>query len=123
MSVASYLGRTPIRLSIGSIQGRLVAINSEPFYRIENYDRMRPFLMSLVSESDHWMFISSNGGLTSGRGNPDKAVFPYDTEDKIQDAVETTGPKTLLWVDRGTRRYLWEPFSLRGRGLYRVRGG
>ena len=30
---------------------------------------MRPFFMTLVSGSDHWMFISSTGALTAGRGN------------------------------------------------------
>ena len=36
---------------------------------------MAPFLMSLVSDSDHWMFISSNGALTAGRqGSRPRAV-------------------------------------------------
>ncbi|MBE0673562.1 MAG: hypothetical protein IH591_02780, partial [Bacteroidales bacterium] len=35
------------------------------FYKISNSDSMRPFLMSIVSDSNHWMFISSNGGLTA----------------------------------------------------------
>ena len=40
-------------------------IEGEEFYVIENVDQMNPFFMTLVSSSDHWMFISSNGGLSA----------------------------------------------------------
>ena len=46
-----------------------VLIDNEKFFKISNSDNMRPFFMSIVSDSDHWMFISSNGGLTAGRRN------------------------------------------------------
>ena len=39
----------------------------KPEYKISNVDRMDPFLMSLTSSDNHWMFISSNGALTAGR--------------------------------------------------------
>jgi len=92
----------------------------EEFYRITNSDRLRPFFLSIVSSADHWMFISSNGALTAGRRNPDLALFPYYTDDKIHDAAEITGSKTILLVERGGKKYLWEPFSERGRGVYAV---
>ena len=38
-----------------------VTSESEKFYKIANSDAMRPFFMSIVSDSNHWMFISSNG--------------------------------------------------------------
>ena len=40
----------------------IITIEDEQFYKISNCDKMRPFFMSIVSDSDHWMFISSNGG-------------------------------------------------------------
>ena len=60
---------------------------------------MRPFFMSIVSHSDHWMFISSTGGLTAGRKNSDFALFPYYTDDKITESAETTGSKTVILVE------------------------
>jgi hypothetical protein len=95
-------------------------LEGETFYRIANVDRLRPFFISVVSSSDLWMFISSAGGLTAGRRNPDLALFPYYTDDKIHDAAEHTGSKTLLIVRRGARQCLWEPFSTRQDGAYRI---
>jgi len=102
------------------VQGSWTLVDGEPFYRIDAYDRLRPFFMTLVSSADHWLFLSSTGALTAGRGNPDQALFPYQTDDKIHDAAETTGPKTLLIVRRRGRRHLWEPFSARYARVYRV---
>ena len=102
------------------VEGRLVDLAGERFYRIGHYDRMDPFFMSVVSDSDHWMFISSNGGLTAGRRDPDNALFPYYTDDRIHDASETTGAVSVLRVTRDGRTMLWEPFSTRQQGLYRI---
>ena len=66
-------------------------INGEVFYCIRGYDRMRPFFMNIVSDTDLWMFISSKGGLSAGRINADHAIFPYYTDDKITDLSEVTG--------------------------------
>ncbi|NIP14296.1 MAG: hypothetical protein GWM88_06035, partial [Pseudomonadales bacterium] len=63
-----------------------------------NYDLMSPFFMSIASASDHWLFISSNGGLTAGRRDSDNALFPYYTEDKIHDSADHTGSRTILRV-------------------------
>ena len=51
--------------------------------------------MTVVSDADHWLFISSNGGLTAGRRDANLALFPYYTDDKIRDMAEVTGSKTL----------------------------
>lgn len=116
-----YLGQTPLRVPQQPVQGRQVTLEGESFYQIENFDRMRPFFMTVVSDADHWMFISSNGGLTAGRRDANLALFPYYTDDKIRDMAEVTGSKTLLWVRRRDRECLWEPLSARSNGIYRVR--
>ena len=71
-----FLGKNPVRLSTGKVEGGQVVLDGEDFYRIANSDRLRPFFLSIVSSADHWMFISSNGALTAGRRNPDLALFP-----------------------------------------------
>ena len=111
-------GASPIATSDAEVRGEWVTLGAERFYRIGNADRMPPFLMSLVSDSDLWMFVSSNGGLTAGRGDSDNALFPYSTEDKIEDNASNTGSRTIIWAERNGRRYVWEPFSKAGRGLY-----
>lgn len=115
------LGIKPIHFSAAKVEGQQVVLDGEEFYCITNSDRLRPFFLSIVSSCDHWMFISSNGALTAGRRNPDLALFPYYTDDKIHDSAEITGPKTILIVERGNKSYLWEPFSERGRGNYPIR--
>ena len=54
----------------------------------------------------------------AGRRRP--ALFPYLTDDRLREGFEHTGPKTVLLVTRDGRRSLWEPFSDRDRGVYRV---
>jgi hypothetical protein len=116
-----HLGKNPLRFNANPIGGGQVMLEGEEFYRIANYDRMRPFFMSVVSDADHWMFVSSNGALTAGRRNADLALFPYYTDDKIRDTAEVTGSKTILIVQRHDRNQLWEPFSERSGGTYRTR--
>jgi hypothetical protein len=97
-----------------------VDIAGERYYCVANHDAMAPFFMSLVSDSDHWLFISSNGGLTAGRKDPDHALFPYYTDDRIHDSQDQTGSLTLLRISRNGQSALWEPFSQRLEGLHRV---
>jgi len=116
-----FLGQTPLRANQQPVQGRLVTLEGETFYQIANFDRLRPFFMTVVSDADHWLFISSNGGLTAGRRDATLALFPYYTDDKIRDTADVTGSKTLLRVRYRGHDCLWEPLSARGEGLYRVR--
>jgi hypothetical protein len=116
-----YLGKNPLRANRNPVQGRRVTLEGGDFYQIANYDRMRPFFMTVVSDADHWLFISSNGGLTAGRRDANLALFPYYTDDKLRDMADVTGSKTVLRVRSRGRNYLWEPFSNRGNGIYRVR--
>lgn len=102
------------------VKGDLVTFNNEAFYKISNSDNMRPFFMSIVSDSDHWMFISSNGGLTAGRKNAESSLFPYYTDDKITEMAEITGSKTIFQVIHHENLKIWEPFSIRQKGIYRI---
>lgn len=97
-----------------------LTIGNEYYFMISNSDTMRPFFMSIVSDSNHWMFISSNGGLTAGRKNSDFALFPYYTDDKITESAEVTGSKTIFRIKKNNTLYLWEPFSERYEGMYRI---
>ncbi len=99
----------------------LVELEDERYLKLSDYDAMRPFFMSIVSDSNHWMFISSNGGLTAGRKNAEYALFPYYTDDKITESADITGSKSVFSVkEEGGKAQLWEPFSERYDGMYKV---
>ena len=100
--------------------GSYVKLFDETFYKIQHYDAMPPFFMSIVSGADHWLFVASTGGLSAGRVNAEHALFPYYTEDKLTENFENTGLKTILRVRRGSQTWLWEPFSIRQDGQYEV---
>jgi predicted site-specific integrase-resolvase len=102
------------------IKGELVTFENESYYKISNSDAMRPFFMSIVSDSNHWMFISSNGGLTAGRKDSESALFPYYTDDKITESAEITGSKTILQIHQDNKSFLWEPFSSKYEGIYDI---
>ena len=102
------------------VNGSYVTVLGEPYYCIANYDQMPPFFMSVVSNTDHWMFISSTGGLTAGRINAESAIFPYETDDRITDSSRTTGPLSIFFVEKNGLSSLWEPFSERYAGLYQI---
>jgi hypothetical protein len=104
-----YLGESPVRRPAAAPNGGFVEREGEQYYRITDYDRMPPFLVSLTSGSDHWMYLSSNGGLTCGRICPEYALFPYTTDDKVHDASSTTGPQTIFRVRKADRTWLWKP--------------
>ncbi len=74
-----YIGNIKMASSEKEITGDLVRFENESYYKISNSDAMRPFFMSIVSDSNHWMFISSNGGLSAGRKDSQSALFPYYT--------------------------------------------
>ena len=95
-----------------------VIIDDEVYYQISNNDVMRPFFMSIVSDSNHWMFISSNGGLTAGRKNSEYALFPYYTDDKITESADITGNKSIFKVSKDNQEFMWEPLAVRSLGSY-----
>ncbi|OJJ21699.1 hypothetical protein BKI52_14440 [marine bacterium AO1-C] len=97
-----------------------IVMNGEIFYKIPDAHLMRPFFMSIVSDSNHWLFVSSNGGISAGRKNPELSLFPYYTDDKITDTAEVTGSKTILRVQKNGKKVLWEPFSIRSEGSFEI---
>ncbi len=97
-----------------------VTIEQESYCKIANTDAMRPFFMSMVSDTNHWLFISSNGGLTAGRKNAEFALFPYYTDDKITEFADITGSKTIFQIKLDNQIYLWEPFSERFNDKYQI---
>ncbi|WP_428940345.1 hypothetical protein [Fontivita pretiosa] len=83
-------------------------------YCIPGFDRMHPFLMTLASRGDLWMYVSSFGGLTAGRRDAEHCLFPYETEDRLHYAHGITGPLTIVRVTLPDgKKLLWEPFNHR----------
>jgi hypothetical protein len=128
------VGSAPLLCADHRVTGGLTEIDGESYYRVDHYDGMPPFFISVVSAADHWLFISSNGALTAGRRSPDHPLFPYYTVDKIHDSQDITGSKTLVLAtpresqggaglpgDAVAGAWLWEPFSSRYANLYRLR--
>ncbi|MBL7471246.1 hypothetical protein [Robertkochia sediminum] len=115
-----FLGDKPASFGRSNVQLEEVDINNETYFKIAHVDNMRPFFMSIVSNSNHWMFISSNGGLTAGRKNSNFALFPYYTDDKITESAEITGSKSVFLVKKNGKTQLWEPFSIRQKGIYKT---
>ena len=105
------MGDTPVKVNESPVEGAFVELDGERFYKISNVDRMPDFFITLVSASDQWMFISSNGSLTAGRKNSESALFPYYSDDKIHDYRGITGSRTLILVREGEKMKLWEPFT------------
>jgi hypothetical protein len=82
-------------------------------YRISPLDDLDPFLMTVVSNSDLWMFLSSTGGLTAGRVEAERCIFPYETDDRLHLLSGRVGPITVLRVTQPSGTTVWEPFTTR----------
>ncbi len=102
------------------VSGEFLTLAGERYYAIRNVDEMAPFFVSLISSSDHWLFISSTGGLTAGRVSPDTALFPYVTVDKIHESSPHTGSKTLMRAVVNGQQHEWEPFNRAHDGRYQT---
>ena len=89
------------------VQLESVVVDGLEFLRLEGYDRMAPFMMSLASDTDAWTFVMSSGGMTVGRTDPDGAIFPYVTVDRLTHAHRHTGPVTMLRIDG----QIFDPFA------------
>jgi hypothetical protein len=109
-----------MKKQIPNVNLESVTIGGEQFFKISNMEELRPFFMSIVSNSNHWMFISSNGGLTAGRKNSEFALFPYYTDDKITESADITGSKSIFQVHKAHQTFVWEPFSERFMGAYQI---
>lgn len=90
---------------------RVIEMDGRSFYRINRYDQMPAFLISLVSASDLWMYLSSHGPVAAGRIDEDHSIFPYRTDDEMHQLSGRSGPATWLRVRRGDApAVLWTPF-------------
>jgi hypothetical protein len=94
-----------------AVAGEFVDVDGERYYVVRNVDEMPPFFISVISSADHWLFVSSSGGLTAGRVSPETALFPYVPVDRIHECSPHTGSKTILRVDLRGRQVVWEPFN------------
>ncbi len=70
-------------------------------------EQMPPFLVSVLSSTDLWMFVASNGGLTAGRISAEHSLFPYETVDRLYERPGRGGPLTLIRVGD----QIWWPFD------------
>ncbi|MEO1232529.1 MAG: hypothetical protein AAFZ18_26895, partial [Myxococcota bacterium] len=84
-----------------------IEIDGRAHLLIERLAEMRPFLMSVLSATDLWMFVSSSGGLTAGRGDATRALFPYETADRLHERPGLGGPVTIVKA-QGVQ---WRPFG------------
>ena len=115
-----YLGNALLNPKTKTISNSTVTLEGEVFFKIDNYNAMDPFFMTIVSDVDLWMYCSSSGGLTCGRKNAESALFPYYTDDKIHDSHETTGAHTMLVVHQEGKDYLWLPFTSHNAEVYKI---
>ncbi len=115
-----YLGENEIKTAHAEVSGQIVEIDGEKYYQIKNYHEMPDFFISVVSDSNHWMFISSTGSLSAGRKDRENALFPYYTDDKIHDYKGITGSKSIFLIDKNGKKFLWEPFSYHSQKFYNI---
>lgn len=118
-AAAIRLGDAVYRAPSAAVEGGFATIDGVRYARIANVDEMDPFLVSIVSDSDAWLFVGSNGPFTAGRRSPDDALFPYQTVDKILRHATTSGARTSLLVTRGSTTALWEPWLITS-SVYRL---
>ena len=79
-------------------------------FEIHRLDTMAPFLMTVVGDTDLWMYISSAGSFTAGRVEPERCLFPYETDDTLHEVAGLSGPITLVRFADGR---VWRPFDPR----------
>ena len=113
------LGKSVCHTATEPVQSEFVMVGGSPYMCVRNVNQLPPFLMSVVSDSDPWLFVGSNTPFTAGRVNADHALFPYQTVDKIMRSPDTGGALSVLLVKRGNHWALWEPWQASGR-LYRI---
>ncbi|MGI9248981.1 MAG: hypothetical protein ACR2QI_08180 [Woeseiaceae bacterium] len=102
------------------LSGEFIDFAGDRYYVIRNVDKMPPFFISIISNVDHWLFISSTGGLTAGRVSPETALFPYITVDRIHESSPHTGSKTMLRVAANGKKQNWDPFNREHDGRYSI---
>lgn len=89
----------------------------QEYWEVAHVDQLGAFLVSLISPSDNWAYISTAGGLAAGRVDSKRSLFPYETDDRLHHSAGITGPITLIRVGG----VLWQPLDSRGVAPGRVR--
>ncbi|MDA3943072.1 MAG: hypothetical protein PF694_05985 [Bacteroidetes bacterium] len=102
------------------ISMEVIEFGNDKYFKIPNHNQLRPFFMSIVSDANHWMFVASNGGISAGRKNPEYALFPYYTDDKIIESADLTGSKSIFSIKADDKQLIWEPFSNRYTNQYAI---
>ena len=85
----------------------LVRIDDQEYYAIPDVGSLPPFLVAVVSPYDHWLYVSTAGGLAAGRVNAEQSLFPYRTDDLLHHVQSFSGGYTGI----RTGNELWEPFT------------
>lgn len=80
--------------------------NGREYAVVDELEGFDPFFLSMATVTNQWLFCSSNGSLSAGRENPEKALFPYLTVDKILGNWNATGPLTAIKC----AGEIWHPF-------------
>lgn len=117
MSVA--LGKQRLANRTEPVGLDVVTREGQRYLRMSSMDRLTPFFMNVVSDGDGWLFASSQGALAAGRVHPDRALFPYQTVDKILARPDSAGPLSVFLVEQGGSWRLWEPWQASG-SAYRL---
>ncbi len=90
----------------------LTRLGSQVGVEWSGYDVVEPFFMSIVSDCDLWLYLSSLGSLTAGRVDCNQSLFLYSTEDTIHRSAGKTGPITIIRVPKSDGTFeFWEPFQ------------
>jgi len=113
------LGGTVYHSASSRPKAATISIAGEPFIGIQQVNAMPPFLMSIVSNGNVWLFAGSNSAFTAGRTDSDHAIFPYQTVDKILNRPGSGGVRSIFLVEREDGWALWEPWQNSG-GAYRI---
>jgi len=103
--------QTPTRDS-HEVRGRFVRDERGELYQIDGVERMRPFLVPLVSDSTLWAYFSSVGGVSAGRVSPECALFGYETDDRVHASDRVSGAVTAV-LTPGAESW-WFPFTRNG---------
>lgn len=106
-----FIGESPLPAALGKAEAFSMVVAGEKFVGIRNVNAMPPFLMSIVSNGNLWLFAGSNSPFTAGRGDADHAIFPYRTADKILSQPGASGARSLFLVERENGASLWEPWQ------------
>ena len=115
-----YCGTSELAYARTEPKGDFYTFDNSLWYRIENYDQLSPFFMSITNPDNIWMFISSTGGLTCGRESADNALFPYVTVDKVTESTNSTGSYTAFLVEKDDKQFLWNPLNWDAPRVYHI---